>query len=106
MRYYVLLSGLVEGQPYVVAETVRDPHEEDPALSLAGGLGGALAEVLTESELLDAPGGEEALAAWRDRDDTGYDDHEEYLEGLAGAGTAPATFPGLRLILSPVPEPG
>jgi hypothetical protein len=106
MRYYVVLSGLVEDRPYVVAETVCDPDETNRELSLAGGLGGALALILTEDELLEEPGGAEAISAWRTQDDSGYDDHEAFLTAAVAAGERGELKPPLlRLILSPAPGP-
>jgi hypothetical protein len=76
MRYYVVLSETEDGRPYVVAETVRDAVDDadDRMASLASGIGGAKARILTEDELEAEMGGVVALEEWRERDDHRFDE--------------------------------
>src|SRR6266536_4915988 len=71
-RYYVVLDGVGETGPYVIAEVVREPSDtgRNRDTSLAGNLAGSDARILTDDELREIDGGRRALDRWRSGDDT------------------------------------
>jgi len=76
VRYYVLyVSDYPDISPYIIAEVVRDPLDsgKDRDTSLAGGLVGDPARIVTQRELLQTPEGTLALTAWDRGNDTSFD---------------------------------
>lgn len=71
MRYFVVLQEAENRRPYIVAETVREAADDGVhrSLSLAGGIGGPTARIVTEDELRGEAGGTEALEAWHGKND-------------------------------------
>ena len=73
-RYYVVLEGPGLSNPYVIAEVVREDADDGRyrETSMAGNLGGFLAVIVTEEELVALDGGEAALDRWRSGNDNTY----------------------------------
>lgn len=74
-RYYVVLEGPGLSNPYVIAEVVREDADDGRyrETSMAGNVGGFLAMIATEEELVAMDGGTEALERWRSGNDDTYE---------------------------------
>jgi len=74
VRYYVLcVSDFPDIPAYVIAEVVRDPLDaDDRETSLAAGLVGERALIVTRHELMETPEGRRALDAWDVGDDSTF----------------------------------
>jgi hypothetical protein len=73
-RYYVVLEGPGLSNPYVIAEVVREDTDDGRyrETSMAGNVGGFLAVIVTEEELVAMDGGTVALERWRTGNDDTY----------------------------------
>jgi hypothetical protein len=79
MRYYVFCESIdPHGEPYIIAEVVRDPGDSRE-VSIASALAGARAHVLSRTELCEVPDGRTALDRWDARDDTSFDTETRLL---------------------------
>lgn len=73
-RYFVLISPTVPAAPYIVAEVVREQGEpSNRSDSIAAGIAGWNATIITGAELGETAGGREALRLWDAGDDTAFD---------------------------------
>lgn len=82
MRYFVVTCGdEIDSVEHVLGEIVRDRAEtpEDREVTLASGITGDRAEILTRLELRETESGRAALDAWMCGDDGEFDRESDRL---------------------------